>query len=139
MNKSTESVINEAFPRGGWYQAALGTALGIDMAKTGRMAGVHPRTVYRWREKPHFKQLVNKIRQKLLEDALGYLISKYKDALEIISSLGENCSEPPNVRLGAAKAMAELALKTDDHVSVLAEMAMLKEKVAALEKRHPEG
>jgi len=95
---------------GGWVSAALALACGQSGPVAAAAAGVDPRTIKRWRKKPHFQALVEDFRKELLAETLGRLLERNTAAVDALAGL---LNDPQgSVRLGAASRLLTLTMQT---------------------------
>jgi hypothetical protein len=95
---------------------ALALASGLTVEGAAEQAGVSPRTAYRRRADPDFRQRVIEFRAEMVQRALGKLADGAAAAVDTLRKLLKAKSE--HVKLGAARAMLELASRLRDTVEL---------------------
>jgi HEAT repeat protein len=110
-------------------QVALLLAAGRTIKDAAAEGGSGERTVFRWLAEDGFRALVAGLRGRLMDQAVGKLADAASQAAdELRELLGD---ESATVRLRAAVAILDAAVKTREH-------AELAEQVAELERRMAE-
>jgi hypothetical protein len=104
---------------------ALAVATGQTLRSAADLAGVGERTAARRWADPAFRQRVSHMRGELVGQALGKMADGMTDAATKLREL--LAAESESVRLGAARALLELAVK-------LRESTELEQRSAALEQ-----
>ncbi len=105
---------------------AISVAAGMTLAAASRKAGVGERTVKTWSGTcPAFRRRVMELRSEMTTQALGRLVDGMTSAADTLGYLARN-ARSETVRLGAARAVLELATK-------LRESIELEERIARLE------
>jgi hypothetical protein len=105
----------------------LALACGASPESTAQKSGLSVRTVYRRLADPYFRQQVDQLQNAIARRAAGLLTAASISAIKTCTTLQES-ARSESVRLGAAKAVVELALK-------LREATSLADRVAALEQQ----
>ncbi len=102
-------------------------ACGATVESAARKAGVCERTVYRRLADPAFAAQLQQTRADMVARTTGMMTAA---ALESVKTLVEllQASQPPAVRLGAARSIVELGLK-------LREATEMAERITAVEER----
>jgi flagellar motility protein MotE (MotC chaperone) len=108
--------------------AIVALARGLPKADVARDAGVDVRTIFRWLEADEFRAKVQLERSRLLERAIGRLADHAADAANVLGKLANDDETPPAVRVSAARALLEHAVKLRDSLE-------LEERLAAVEAR----
>lgn len=108
------------------FRLLTALAAGATNREAGQVAGVSERTVRRRMADPGFRARVHDVRGEMLSRALGELTDASVEAAATLRKL--LTARPPTVRLGAARAILELATR-------LRESTELGERVAAIENR----
>ncbi len=101
---------NDTTGRRGDAVVATAVASGATYAAAARQAGVSERTVKRRMHDPSFRAAVHGIQSTIVEAAAGKLAYLSTEAIETLGEL-MRASEPSHVRLGAARAVLETALR----------------------------
>jgi hypothetical protein len=104
----------------------LALACGASPENAAHKAGVSLRTVYRRLAEPSFRDQVNQVQADIVRRAAGLLGAASIQAIKTLTTLQES-AQSESVRLGAARAVIELAAK-------LREATDLAERVAAIEQ-----
>jgi hypothetical protein len=108
--------------------AALSLATGCTQEVAARESGAGTRTIKTWlREQPAFARRITELRAELTGMALGRLVEGMASAADTLGYLCRK-AKSETVRLGAARALLELANK-------LRETNELEERIAALEAK----
>ena len=89
-------------------------AAGSTQAEAGQKAGVSERTVRRRLSDPDFVMGIERARLELLDRSLGKIAAAASLGVHTLESLLEARSE--QVRLGAARALVDFAVRTSDRV-----------------------
>lgn len=113
--------------------AVLATALasGATYAVAARQAGVSERTVKRRMTDPAFLAQVNEVHADTLQAGARKLAHLSGEAIDTMTDL-MRANRPPNVRLGAARAVLETALRWQ-------ELAEMQRRLDNLELAHRTG
>lgn len=104
---------------------ALALARGLSHAAAARTVGMSARTVQRRLESKEFRQRVQTLRGRLVEQAVGLLSATNTAAARTLRQLLRDDS--PMIRLSAAKAILELGTK-------LRESLELQQRIEAVEQ-----
>jgi methylaspartate ammonia-lyase len=112
--------------------AILALARGLSKADAAAGAGVGERTVYRWLDDDAFRAAISRERGRLLERAIGRLADHAADAANVLGKLANDEETPPAVRVSAARALLEHAVKLRDSLEIEERLAAVE---ARLEKR----
>jgi hypothetical protein len=105
-------------------------ACGATAEQAARKADVAVRTVYRRLADPDFKDQVKAAQAELLKRTCGALTAGSLAAVQTLMELQKPASTPA-VRLGAARAFLELALKVRDAADFEERLAALEQQAAA--------
>ena len=105
----------------------LSLACGATVESAAAKAGVTPRTVHRRLNDPAFQKRLREVKDEMLKRTASMLTALNGEAIKTLASLQER-GTPPNVRLGAARAVIELSAR-------LRESAELHERMTALEQQ----
>src|SRR5262249_36316021 len=100
---------------------------GATVEAAARAAGVSEATAFRRLREPAFRARLQGVRADMVQRTAGALTAAAAEAVRTLLAL-QGASEPPAVRLGAARAVLEIGLK-------LREAAELEARVAALEQQ----
>jgi hypothetical protein len=104
-------------------------ACGATLAQAAAKAGISERTAYRRQADPAFKTRLKEARADLLQRTCAILTAGSLEAVKTLVEL-QKPSLQPTVRLGAAKAIVELSLRTREAVD-------FEERLSAIEQRIP--
>jgi hypothetical protein len=104
----------------------LALACGASPESAAQKSGLSVRTVYRRLAEPQFRQQVDQLQNAIARRAAGLLTAASIPAIKTCTTLLES-ARSESVRLGAAKAVVELAMK-------LREATSLTDRVAELER-----
>ena len=110
----------------------LALAGGQSVREAARTAGVSERTAFRRAADPDFRQAVGRARGELLVRAVGRLADAATAAADTLAAL--LAAEAENVRLGAARAILDGALRGVEFVDLTERVAALEEAAAASER-----
>lgn len=100
-------------------------AAGCSQVEAAERAGVHRSTAARRWAGPTFRREVERTRSEMMRRAAGHLADGAVEAAQTLRSLLDS-SHPPTVRLGAARSILELSIRTLEAVE-------LERRIAALE------
>jgi AcrR family transcriptional regulator len=117
--------IREEKQTSGIVTLILALACGDSVRDAARAAGIPERTVYRRLRTESFVQRVNQARTAMLQQAVGRLSKSVTRAGEALDRLLD--SESERIRLQAAKAIIDCALKLGDSVSYEQRLATLED------------
>jgi hypothetical protein len=109
----------------------IALSCGATAAAAAREAGVGTRTVERRLADPAFRARLHQLRTETLERTGGALIAAGLRAVQTLLSL-QDVSQPAPVRLGAAKALVELGLKTFQLIEIGQRMTEMNARVDEL-------
>jgi len=101
-------------------------ACGATVAEAAKQVGINESTIWRWRRQPDFIKEVEGAKADLIATAVGRLSDSAAAAVGTLRELLADTS-PPNVRLGAARAILELGTK-------LRETEELARRISAIEE-----
>lgn len=107
--------------------AALAT--GMTIAAASKQAGVSEMTAYRRLNDPEFKRALEDAKREALERATSALGAASTAAVGAL--IGLLSSNAPTARLGAARAILELAPKWRESLDLEARLSALEERLAA--------
>lgn len=104
-------------------------AAGATFEGAAAQAGVSARTVSRRMEQPAFKAKVDEARADLITRAVGVLADSSSEAAQTLRAL--LASDRPTVRLSAARAILEMAVKVREHAELAERMTAVEQAIAA--------
>lgn len=113
--------------------AMLALAGGASYADAARAAGITVRTVARRMDDDRYRRCVTAARSEMIERASGQLAEGTTKAVQTLSRLLEGESE--QVRLGAARAILDLAGRYRELVEISERVARLEELLEADEPK----
>jgi hypothetical protein len=91
---------------------ALAIAGGASLTAAAEACGVSRKTATRRMQEPDFRARVNELQGQMVNEAVGKMAAAMAGAADALKALVR--SPKPAVRLGAAKAVLELAMKLRD-------------------------
>ncbi len=106
----------------------LALACGGTVENAARSAGTSARTAHRRLQEPGFQQRLRAMRCDMVQRTAGMLTAASLESVKTLLALQEG-SQPPNVRLGAARAIVELGLKVREMTEVHERLAVLEGKM----------
>lgn len=109
-------------------------AAGLTIRETAQQTGVSEGTIYRWRRKPDFTKAVESARSELISNTVGRLSDSATAAVAVLRRLLSE-DTPPSVRLGAARAILEMASRYRESEELERRLTVLEEAVATKEVR----
>ena len=104
----------------------------MTVVEVARQAGVGEATVRRWRKNPAFAKAVEDARSELISNTVGRLSDSATAAVAVLKRLLSE-DTPPSVRLGAARAILEMASRYRESEELERRLTVLEEAVAAKE------
>jgi transposase len=110
-------------------RVALLLAQGMSMRAAARKADVNEKTVRRWREDPEFGRMVDTLRSRMTDRALGKLTAGQTAAADELRRLLK--SEDERVRRDAAKLILEQGVRLSELQNIVPRLEALE---AAAEK-----
>ena len=105
----------------------MALACGATVEVAAQTARISPATVYRRKEDPKFCKQLQQFQADMIQRVLGMLTGAGSEAARTLLVLMKD-TEPPTVRLGAARAVLDGIIK-------VREFASFEERLAALEAR----
>jgi hypothetical protein len=93
-------------------------------------AGVSQKTMFRWLNDAIFSEAYRTARSKLLEDALTSLQAASVEAVGVLRAIMNDVGVNPFCRVGAAKAVLELALKGKGIIAFEDRLRVLEEDLS---------
>lgn len=112
--------------------AVAGLAAGLTMTEVARQAGVSDRTLRRWLGSDAFRRRVEDARTELISTTVGKLADSASEAVATLRQLLRE-GNPPATRLGAARAILEMASRYRESEELERRLAALEEAVATKE------
>lgn len=116
--------------------AALAVAAGRSDAETAALAGVCDRTIRRWRVRPAFAAMVNRLREQLLADGMGKLAAAFGGAAEVLAGLLSSAVE--QTRLQAAGKIIDAALRTQRQLVTDRQLEEIRAMAAEIQEKEAE-
>jgi len=114
--------------------AVAGLAAGLTMTEVARQAGVSDRTIRRWLKRDAFRRRVEDARTELITGTVGKLADSAGEAVATLRQLLRE-GNPPATRLGAARAILEMASRYRESEELERRLTVLEEAVATKEVR----
>ena len=114
--------------------AVAGLAAGLTMTEVARQAGVSDRTIRRWLKRDAFRRRVEDARTELITGTVGRLADSAGEAVATLRQLLRE-GNPPATRLGAARAILEMASRYRESEELERRLTVLEEAVATKEVR----
>jgi hypothetical protein len=108
----------------------LALACGATAETAAQKVGVSKRTVLRRQKDPAFQQRLKEMRKEMVERCAGTMTAAGLEAVKTLVTL-LNSAAPPSVRLGAARAILELAPKMRLDSDVQERLLALEQVVGA--------
>lgn len=102
-------------------------ARGASIKAAATAAGVHDRTIYKWRQKPEFIAALRAVDAENLKELARQLTAASLDAIGVLASVMNNKATDPSTRVRAASEILR-------HRAAFYELANLTERVDALER-----
>lgn len=106
-------------------------ACGATIEQAASQVGLSERTIYRRLADPDFRRRLAETRADMIQRTSGTLTATSAEAVRTLVTL-LNPKEPPNVRLGAARAVLELGIKVREAADLENRMIELEAQVASL-------
>lgn len=125
----------------GDHELIAALAAGKTYEEAAKVAGVSRATVARRMQEAAFRREVERVRVEMFESAIGQLSGIASEAVQTLRKLLGG-KTPPTVRLGAAKAILDVALKERDAAALedlLREVEELKAWRQAYESGKPQA
>ena len=117
---------------------ALAFACGSTAEQAAQKAGVGVRTAERRLADPAFARRVQEARDAIVQRASGVLTAALLEAIKTLLEL-QRPPAPPSVRLGAARAVIDSALKVRTQAELEQRLAAVEERCAAAERAGARG
>lgn len=102
--------------------------------EVARQCGIHEATVRRWLRRADFKAKVDAARGELVSQTVGRLSDSTTAAVLVLKRLLSE-DTPPSVRLGAARAILEMAARYRESEELAKRVAALEEIVQSEGRR----
>jgi len=109
-------------------------AAGLTIEETAKQTPVSARTIHRWLKDAEFKAEVDAARSQLVNNTLGRLSDSATAAVKTLQELLSS-SQPPSVRLGAARAILEMAVKYREAVELAERVKQIEATLTMWEAR----
>ncbi len=106
----------------------LALACGATVEAAARQAGVSESTAFRRLANPDFRRRLNDLRADMVGRATATLTAASLESVKTLVAL-QSTSTPPATRLGAARAVLELAVKFRELVEFEGRLAMLERRM----------
>jgi transposase len=103
----------------------LALACGATIESAARKSGVSESTVYRRLKDPGFQRELAKLQSEMVQRATAMLTASTLEAAKTLLSL-QDPSNPPGIRLGAARAIVDFGVK-------MRQLVELEERLTAME------
>jgi len=101
-------------------------AKGTSIRDAAAEMGVAPSTVYRLARNPEVKARTREIQSEIAGAAVAVLKSSIRSAVEILSSLAEDETVPPQVRCSAAGQLLDSGIKAIETAEILGRLEALE-------------
>jgi hypothetical protein len=116
---------------------AAAMAAGISITKWSRDNEVSRRTAFNWASDPAFKARVERMRGRVVDQAIGSLTAYVKKAISTIARIAEN-GESDAVKLAAARAIVEKLIDVSSHVKLRSELEEMTKRLNAIDSAGPD-
>lgn len=103
-------------------------ACGATVESAARTSGISERTIYRRLKDTSFRQRLHEMLADMVTRTSGMLTAASLESVKTLVDLQQS-SNPPAVRLGAARAVLELAAKVREAAEVLQRLAALEQQL----------
>ncbi len=110
----------------------LALASGVTVKDAAAKAGISERQGHRRVEEPRFRRQVSRLRAELIDRAAGRLADGASEAADCLRSLLS--TEAPSVRLGAARALLEMAFRSRELLEYEERLRKVEEVIHAQEQ-----
>jgi hypothetical protein len=121
--------------RSGEHLLLLALACGATMEGAARQSGVSESTVYRRLRDPAFTRQIDNLRAEMVQRTAATLTAAGSESVKTLLAL-QQATNPPAVRLGAAKAVLEIGAKLREVADLEQRLAALEEQTAAFNSQH---
>ena len=111
-------------------------ACGATGESAAQKAGVSLSTVNRRLKDATFQKRLREVKDDMLKRSAAMLTALNGEAIKTLASLQER-STPPNVRLGAARAIVELGTRLRESAELHERMTLLEQQVQANQTQSP--
>ena len=109
---------------------AVSLATGLTAGAWAKENAVPSRTVYRWARSPEVQELVQRIRARVIDRAIGRLTTHAIKAAEVIAKLSQE-AESESVRLHASRAVLSDLLMITDYATMERRLASVERRIRA--------
>lgn len=92
--------------------AATALARGVSVEAAADEAGVHVRTVVRWRTDEAFTQAIATIRREIHGEAVGTIVDSLTTAVQALRAIAGDSAAPASSRVSAAKTLLDSAYRS---------------------------
>ena len=106
------------------------------IAAAAAKCGLGESTLRKWLKQPKFAAVYKAAREAVLDQVIGAMVSATTDALATLKR-NLTCGQP-GAEVRAAVALVELALRGEQHLLELGELAVLREQVTQLSAQQKE-
>ncbi len=97
------------------YERAVAALVACPTTKeAAKVAGMGESTLRAYKSDPEFVELYTAARHELLDTGVKALLSKFSDAVEVISEVMNDKEASPNVRLSAANSIIQNVVRLTD-------------------------
>lgn len=96
--------------------------------EAAKKAGVSDSTLYRLRNNPEFKQVINQVKKSIFQDTMQKAQGYCMESLEVLRNIMNDPAATDSSRVSAARTVLELGLNS-------AEQEMIVSKIEELERR----
>ena len=103
-----------------------------------RQARGQARTGYEWSKKPSFRRLVDELRHRVVDRAIGKMTKNLNKAVDTIIRLMKD-GQSDSVKLGAARLLIEKLIDVQSHSELEVELRQLNERLANADARFSNG
>ena len=104
--------------------------MGATREVASRIGGISIRTLSRWMREPNFHEVVERLQRAMFVEAVGLLRTCALDAVRALHDVITDPGSPVTARVGAARAVLDLALRAHEIEEVEARLTELEERVA---------
>lgn len=100
-------------------------------------AGVHERTLYRWREEvPEFERELERRGRSALQDAARQLTGSLQDAVSFLQDAMRDTDMPPSVRVRAALGLIDRQIRLVEQAEIVKRLDALEERLNNAKRQH---
>lgn len=90
--------------------------------------GISTETLYKRMKKDTFKIRYRKAKDALISDAIGYLQTSMKEAIDTVNDIMRDTENAPQVRINAADTILRYAIKLTETVEIVTRIEALEER-----------